>query len=45
MNGFLYRLSQTIKDTGEKFHSRTLIGLGLAIRELVLKIKNHKEKK
>jgi len=45
MNGLFYRLSQKIKETGERLHSRALIALGLAIKELALETKLTRRKK
>jgi len=36
MRGILYRISQKIKNAGERLHSRALITLGLALKQLAL---------
>jgi|GEM_PF-3186763 len=45
MNGFFYRLSQTIKETGERLRSKALIALGLRVKQLALKTKIRRRSK
>lgn len=39
MKGFIYRVSITLKDFGERVKSPAIIRWGLAIRELALRVR------